>query len=144
MEAYAKALLYAIPFFVTLLLVEILYGYIVKKQKYTVMHTVSSLSSGLTNIVKDSLGLGVILVSYPFLLEHVALLEIEATWMVWFIAFMAMDFAGYWNHRLSHHINIFWNQHVTHHSSEQLNLACALRQSISCSYQLPYSEFRTR
>ena len=131
MEAYAKALLYAIPFFVILLLAEILYGYFVKRQKYTVMDTVSSLSSGLTNIVKDSLGLGVILVSYPYLLEHFAILEIENTWLVWFIAFIAMDFAGYWNHRLSHHINIFWNQHVIHHSSEEFNLACALRQSIS-------------
>lgn len=131
MEAYAQALLYAIPFFVILLMVEILYGYFVKKQKHKVMDTVSSLSSGLTNIVKDSLGLGVILVSYPYLLEHFAIVEIEATWLVWFIAFIAMDFAGYWNHRLSHHINIFWNQHVIHHSSEEFNLACALRQSIS-------------
>ena len=131
MEAYATALLYAIPFFVFLLIIEIGYGYFVKSQKYTVMDTVSSLSSGLTNIVKDSLGLGVIIVSYPYLLEHLALVSIEATWMVWFVAFMAMDFAGYWNHRLSHHINIFWNQHVIHHSSEQFNLACALRQSIS-------------
>lgn len=131
MEAYAKALLYAIPFFVILLLIEILYGYFVKNQKYTVMDTVSSLSSGLTNIVKDSLGLGVILVSYPYLVEHFALVEVEATWGVWLVAFIVMDFAGYWNHRLSHHINIFWNQHVIHHSSEEFNLACALRQSIS-------------
>ena len=131
MEAYATALLYAIPFFVILLLVEILYGYFVKRQKYKVMDTVSSLSSGLTNIVKDSLGLGVIIVSYPFLLEHLALTQIEASWVVWLVAFLAIDFAGYWNHRLSHHINIFWNQHVIHHSSEEFNLACALRQSIS-------------
>ncbi len=131
MEAYATALLYAIPFFVILLIIEIGYGYFVKRQKYTVMDTVSSLSSGLTNIVKDSLGLGIIIVSYPFLLEHLSLVSIEATWLVWIVAFIAMDFAGYWNHRLSHHINIFWNQHVIHHSSEQFNLACALRQSIS-------------
>ncbi|MBT8323405.1 MAG: sterol desaturase family protein, partial [Eudoraea sp.] len=131
MEAYATALLYAIPFFVILLVIEIGYGHFVKRQKYTVMDTVSSLSSGLTNILKDSLGLGVIIVSYPYLVEHLALISIEATWLVWIVAFMAMDFAGYWNHRLSHHINIFWNQHVIHHSSEQFNLACALRQSIS-------------
>ena len=131
MEAYATALLYAIPFFVILLVIEILYGYFVKRQKYKVMDTVSSLSSGLTNIVKDSLGLGIIIVSYPYLVEHLALIQIEASWMVWLVAFLAMDFAGYWNHRLSHHINIFWNQHVIHHSSEEFNLACALRQSIS-------------
>ncbi|SNZ01940.1 sterol desaturase family protein [Flagellimonas pacifica] len=131
METYATALLYAIPFFIGLVLVEILYGHFVKKQMHNVMDTVSSLSSGLTNIVKDSLGLALVLVTYPYLVEHLAMVQIDATWVVWLIAFIAIDFAGYWNHRLSHHINIFWNQHVIHHSSEEFNLACALRQSIS-------------
>ncbi|NAS11761.1 sterol desaturase family protein [Poritiphilus flavus] len=131
MESYAKALLYAIPFFIVLLAVEILYGYFVKNQKHKVLDTVSSISSGLTNIVKDSLGLGVIIVTYPYLLEHLAITEIKASWLVWLVAFIVIDFAGYWNHRLSHHINFFWNQHVIHHSSEEFNLACALRQSIS-------------
>ncbi|MDC6366031.1 MULTISPECIES: sterol desaturase family protein [Flavobacteriaceae] len=131
METYATALLYAIPFFVGLVLVEVLYGHFAKKQKHNVMDTVSSLSSGLTNIIKDSLGLGIIIVTYPFLLGNLALTEIKVTWLVWVIGFVAIDFAGYWNHRLSHHINFFWNQHVIHHSSEEFNLACALRQSIS-------------
>ncbi|MDT0541009.1 sterol desaturase family protein [Croceitalea sp. P059] len=131
METYANALLYAIPFFTGLVLIEILYGYFVKNQKHNVMDTVSSLSSGLTNIIKDSLGLVVVLVSYPFLLKSLSLFEMKATWLVWLVAFISIDFAGYWNHRLSHHINIFWNQHVIHHSSEEFNLACALRQSIS-------------
>ncbi len=78
METYAKALLYAIPFFILLLSIEILYGYFVKNQKYKVMDTVSSISSGFTNILKDSLGLGVILVTYPYLLENLALVEIKA------------------------------------------------------------------
>ncbi len=131
MEAYATALLYAIPFFIILMLSEVFYGYFVKDQNHRLMDTVSSISSGMTNIVKDSLGLGVIIVSYPFLLEYMAITEIKATWLVWLLAFLVLDFAGYWNHRLSHHVNIFWNQHVIHHSSEQFNLACALRQSIS-------------
>ena len=131
MEAYATALLYAIPFFIVLMLIEIFYGYFAKNQQHKLMDTVSSISSGMTNIVKDSLGLGVIIVSYPYLMENIAVTEVKATWLVWLIAFLVLDFAGYWNHRLSHHVNIFWNQHVIHHSSEQFNLACALRQSIS-------------
>ena len=131
METYATALLYAIPFFIGLVLFEILYGHLSGKQTHTVMDTVSSLSSGLTNIIKDSLGLAIVLVSYPFLLEHLALMEIKSTWVVYALGFIAIDFAGYWNHRLSHKVNIFWNQHVIHHSSEEFNLACALRQSIS-------------
>jgi len=131
METYATALLYAIPFFVILLTIEITYGYFVKKQTHKVMDTVSSISSGLTNIIKDTLGLALVVVSYPYLLEHLAVTEIRATWLVWTSAFIVLDFAGYWNHRLSHKINIFWNQHVIHHSSEEFNLACALRQPIS-------------
>ncbi|WP_297796132.1 sterol desaturase family protein [uncultured Eudoraea sp.] len=131
MESYATALLYAIPFFILLLGIEILYGYFAKNQKHKVLDTVSSISSGLTNILKDSLGLGIIIVSYPFLLEHFAITEIKTNWLVWVVAFIFIDFAGYWNHRLSHHINFFWNQHVIHHSSEEFNLACALRQSVS-------------
>ncbi len=131
MEAYAKALLYAIPFFMLLLAAEILYGYFIKNQKYKVMDTVSSISSGFTNVLKDSLGLGIVLISYPYLLDHLALTEINATWLVWLAAFIVIDFAGYWNHRLNHKINLFWNQHVIHHSSEEFNLACALRQPVS-------------
>ncbi|MEB8330618.1 sterol desaturase family protein [Flavobacteriaceae bacterium KMM 6897] len=131
METYANALLYAIPFFILLLVIEIAYGYFIKNQMHKVMDTVSSISSGLTNIIKDSLGLAFIVISYPYLLEQLALTEIKATWLVWVVAFVVLDFAGYWNHRLSHKINIFWNQHVIHHSSEEFNLACALRQPIS-------------
>ena len=32
---------------------------------------------------------------------------------------------------MAHQINFFWNKHAIHHSSEEFNLACALRQSIS-------------
>ena len=131
MEQYANALLYAIPFFIVLLLIEIGYGHFVKDQKHKILDSVSSISSGLTNVIKDSLGLGLIIFSYPFLLNALAVTEVKATWAVWLIAFIAIDFAGYWNHRLSHHINVFWNQHVIHHSSEEFNLACALRQPVS-------------
>ncbi|MBG50649.1 MAG: sterol desaturase [Pseudozobellia sp.] len=131
METYATALLYAIPFFVILLLIEIAYGYFKKDQKHKVLDSVASISSGFTNIIKNTLGLGLVLISYPFLSDHLAITEFESTWLVWLIAFLTIDFAGYWNHRLSHKINIFWNQHVIHHSSEEFNLACALRQPIS-------------
>jgi len=131
MNAYASALLYAIPAFVVLVLIEIAYGHFVKDQKYRFFDTLSSLSSGVTNVLKDSLGLALVLISYPFLVSQLALTQTPSGWPTWVIAFIAIDFAGYWNHRLSHHVNLFWNSHVIHHSSEEFNLACALRQSIS-------------
>ena len=131
MQAYATALLFAIPGFVLLILIEAIYDKWKDKKTVKAMDTISSLSSGITNVIKDSLGVVVIIISYPFLYTHLALIEIETSWMLYVVGFIAMDFAGYWSHRLNHSINIFWNNHVIHHSSEEFNLSCALRQSIS-------------
>jgi len=131
MEAYANVLLIAIPSFMVLLLTEIAYGQWSGKQTYVFMDTIASLSSGLTNILKDTLGLVVILVSYSWLSAQLAITHIDAGLWLYIIAFICIDFASYWSHRLNHKINFFWNQHVIHHSSEEFNMACALRQSIS-------------
>jgi hypothetical protein len=56
---------------------------------------------------------------------------IKAGWLAFVITFIYKDFAGYWKHRLEHRVNYFWNHHIVHHSSEEFNLPCALRQSIS-------------
>lgn len=131
MEVYAKVLLWVVPLFLIMIIAEMAYGHFTGKQTYTLMDTLSSLSSGMTNILKDILGLVVIIISYPYLLEHISLLNLENSFSLYIIAFICVDFATYWNHRLSHKINFFWNQHVIHHSSEEFNLACALRQSVS-------------
>ena len=131
MEVYAKVLLWVVPLFLVLIIIEIAYGHFTGKQTHTFMDTLSSLSSGMTNILKDILGLVVVIVSYPFLLEKLSIIYLENTISLYFVAFICIDFASYWSHRLNHKINFFWNQHVIHHSSEEFNLACALRQSIS-------------
>jgi sterol desaturase/sphingolipid hydroxylase (fatty acid hydroxylase superfamily) len=73
---------------------------------------------------------------YPFMLKWLALTHIENTILVYIITFIIIDFNGYWIHRWSHEINLFWNLHVIHHSSEEYNLACALRQSISAFFNM--------
>ncbi len=95
------------------------------------MDTLASLSSGMTNILKDLTGLTLILISYPYLLDLIQLQSLEVHFWTYIIAFICIDFASYWGHRLNHHVNLFWNQHIIHHSSEEFNLACALRQSFS-------------
>ena len=131
MDTYATILLWVIPGFLILVLIEVLYGHYIKKQTYTLMDTISSLSSGITNILKDSMGIILIIISYPFLEKEIALFQLESSLTLYVIAFICIDFSSYWSHRLNHKINIFWNQHIIHHSSEEFNLACALRQSIS-------------
>lgn len=124
------------PAFLVLVLLEKWYGW--RKGFDTVrnMDMVSSLSSGITNATKDVLGLSITIIAYGWLVNKVAIYEIKATWLTYVVAFIVLDFAGYWVHRLSHEINIFWNKHLVHHSSEEFNLACALRQSISSFFNI--------
>jgi alkylglycerol monooxygenase len=131
MDTYANILLITIPIFLVLIVVEVSYGVWKKDQKHSYMDTISSLSSGFTNLMVDILGLGIIIFSYPFFYERLKIVELEESILLYFIAFVCVDFASYCHHRLKHSINIFWNMHVIHHSSEEFNLACALRQSIT-------------
>lgn len=136
METYGKILLIAMPAFLALVLFEKWYGW--RKGFDTVrnMDMISSLSSGVTNVTKDVLGLAIAIGIYPFMLKYLALTHIENTLLVYILTFIIIDFNGYWVHRWSHKINLFWNLHVIHHSSEEFNLACALRQSISSFFNL--------
>ena len=131
MTTYANVLTIAIPIFFILVLIEIIYGFFSRKNYYNLMDTLSSLSSGITNLLKDLLGIGIIIISYPFIKKSISIMELNESIYLYIIAFICLDFASYWNHRLNHSINFFWNQHVIHHSSQEFNLACALRQSIS-------------
>lgn len=131
MEAYATALTYAIPGFVILVIIESIAAKLMGKSVNRAMDTISSLSSGMTNTLKNLLGLAVVIVSYGWMEAHFGIFDIQSTAWLYIIAFIGIDFASYWGHRFSHTINVFWNRHIIHHSSEEFNLACALRQEIS-------------
>jgi len=131
MESYAQILNFGIPFFMLLIALEFIWSRFKGIEVNTAFDMVSSLSSGITNITKDILGIAVIIVSYEWMYNHLALFDISAYWWVFLVAFILEDFAGYWMHRWEHVINIFWNRHIIHHSSEEFNLSCALRQNVS-------------
>jgi sterol desaturase/sphingolipid hydroxylase (fatty acid hydroxylase superfamily) len=131
MKEYAAVLVIAMPLFLALILIEKLYGYYKGEDTAPIMDSVSSISSGIINSLKDVLGLSVTILSYEWMSQHLALFQQEITITSIIIAFIAIDFYGYWSHRLAHQINFFWNKHAIHHSSEEFNLSCALRQSIS-------------
>ncbi|MBI1768138.1 MAG: sterol desaturase family protein [Bacteroidetes bacterium] len=136
MEAYGKILLIAMPAFLFLVLFEKWYGWLKGNDTVRQNDMISSLSSGVTNVTKDVLGLSVAIISYPWIVSKIAVWHVQATWAVYLIAFIALDFAGYWVHRIAHEVNFFWNNHIIHHSSEEFNLACALRQSVSVIFKI--------
>jgi sterol desaturase/sphingolipid hydroxylase (fatty acid hydroxylase superfamily) len=131
MDTYGLILLIAMPIFVVLIITEII-AYTVIKKQYNYIDSVSSLYSGMTNTIKDVLGLTIVVISYEFLLKNLSIIHWKNTNAFTFIlAFLILDFGGYWYHRISHTVNYFWNLHIIHHSSEEYNLPCALRQQFA-------------
>src|SRR5579871_5799142 len=131
METYGKILLVAMPVFLILVFFEKWYGWYKGKDTVRNMDMISSLSSGITKVTKDVLGLTLVIMSYSWLEKHLAIVHIQSNFLVYFVALISLDFSSYWVHRIEHERNFFWNNHVVHHSSEEFNLACALRESIS-------------
>ncbi|MFZ1750968.1 MAG: sterol desaturase family protein [Saprospiraceae bacterium] len=131
MEEYAKILNYAVPAFFVLIMIEYGASCFVHLKVNRIFDTISSLSSGLTNVIKDVLGLSVVVISYGWLVDHMTVVSLTSTIWVYILTWIGLDFSGYWIHRWSHEFNLFWNRHIIHHSSEEFNLSCALRQSVS-------------
>src|SRR5438034_1422132 len=102
MEAYGKILLIAMPAFLCLVLFEKFWGWYKGKDTVRNMDMVSSLSSGITNVTKDVLNLSLAIITYGWLVDHVTIIQVKGTIWTYVIAFIALDFAGYWYHRLQH------------------------------------------
>jgi sterol desaturase/sphingolipid hydroxylase (fatty acid hydroxylase superfamily) len=61
------------------------------------------------------------------LLFDVSIFKPQVSWWLWVVAFLSCDFVHYAYHWLGHKTRIFWAAHVTHHSSEYLNLSTGWR-----------------
>lgn len=131
MEVYGKVLSFIIPVFTTLFLIELYFEWKFKAKVIQSMDSVSSISSGLVNGVKDVLGLSISIITYTWLVDKVAIFHVGESVWVYVMAFMTLEFQGYVVHFLNHKVNFFWNRHVIHHSSEEYNLSTAWRQPIS-------------
>ncbi len=135
MPFYVKSLFIAIPSFIVLIIIEMIFAKLKGLKVNNHADMISSLSSGMTNIIKDSLKFTFVIISYVWLVDNITIYKLEPLWLAIIIAFIVQDFTGYWMHRLSHRVNLFWNRHIIHHSSEEFNLSCALRQSISTTFE---------
>ena len=121
---------YAVPFFIALIVVELLADRWRGARNYRVADAINSLSTGVLSTTTGLLTKGVGLLTYAFALKHLALIELPAqsVW-TWVFAFVLYDFCYYWLHRMGHERNILWAAHSVHHQSEDYNLSTALRQT---------------
>ena len=131
MTYYVKTLFYAIPTFMVLIMLEAIAARVKGVEINRSADVISSLSSGMSNTIRDSIKFTFAIITYSWLVERITIFKLEPLWLAVVIAFLVEDFSGYWVHRLNHRVNVLWNRHFIHHSSEDFNLSCALRQSIS-------------
>ena len=133
MDSFQLSLYFAVPFFFGLILLEVIAVAITKRDYYAnKSDVITSLSSGIATGIIRTTGFGFAIISYDFMLKHVAVfnfVDIKDP-LAWLLCFIALDFGYYWSHRWKHKFNFLWQFHLIHHSSEEYNLPVALRQNI--------------
>ncbi|MFD1140209.1 sterol desaturase family protein [Larkinella insperata] len=120
---------YAIPFFIVLLLAEVIVTAIHQKDYYEKKDTLGSLSMGIGNVIIGLFGKVLVFGAYSVVYNYrIFTVDLTQGW-AWVLLFLADDFSYYWFHRISHTSRYFWASHVVHHSSQKYNLGTALRQT---------------
>ncbi|MBW8311682.1 MAG: sterol desaturase family protein [Rhizobium sp.] len=97
---------------------------------YTLRDTLSNAALALMHQGVDALAWAAVIGAYWWV-HQFRVFDLTASWASVALLFVAQDFAYYGWHRLSHRVRWMWASHVTHHSSERLNLSTAFRQSIT-------------
>ena len=119
---------YAVPGFVALVLIEMVWAWRRNPSAYEPRDTLTSLAFGLGSTVAGLLFGGLFFALYLFLWEF-RLFDIGWAWWAWIACFVLDDLKYYWVHRFGHRVRWFWASHVNHHSSQHYNLSTALRQT---------------
>lgn len=125
---------YAIPFFATTVILEVVLSAKVTLKKYDYKDAITSLLMGLGNTVINLFSKGIVLSLFYLIYNFYHLFEISFAWWAWIVLLFADDFCYYWFHRISHESRLFWASHIVHHSSKKYNLSTALRQTWSGSF----------
>ena len=119
---------YAVPGFVLLVLIEMIWARAKAPDKYEPRDTLVSLAMGLGSTVAGLLTAGLI-GGLVYGLYQYRLFDIGWQWWAWIACFVLDDLAYYWFHRFAHRVRWIWASHVNHHSSQHYNLSTALRQT---------------
>jgi len=121
----------AIPFFLLAMAGELLWAWRRGRKVYRLADAVADLGCGVGQQVAMVFLAGWLLAVYGWMAERAALVRFPAgSLWPWILAFLWVDVAYYWWHRLSHEVNLLWAVHAVHHQSEDYNLAVALRQAV--------------
>lgn len=124
-----KLVLYAIPMFIILVLIEASVSVWRQRGWYLRQDALASLGMGVGNVAISASLKGAWLGLYTWAYQY-RLFELNpALPWVWVAGLFLQDLCFYWYHRCSHRVRMLWAAHEAHHSSAYCNLTTALRQS---------------
>ncbi len=119
----------AVPLFIILILIELLYGWRTGKTRFEAKDTLTSLIMGTGSTVAGALSATFVITLSYWVWNNFSLFDWGYAWWVFIVAFILDDLAYYWIHRMGHRMRWMWAAHVIHHSSQHYNLSTALRQT---------------
>ncbi|MFT5778184.1 MAG: sterol desaturase/sphingolipid hydroxylase (fatty acid hydroxylase superfamily) [Crocinitomicaceae bacterium] len=135
-------IIFAIPIFALFIVVEFFALTRRRKKKYDKAQSYVSIGMGAgASLIKVFNRIGFFFLFW-FLYEHAIFDELGPEgvdgffnldwhldhWYVWVLLFFLDDLTFYTMHRIAHMVRFLWAGHVNHHSSNEFNLAIALRQ----------------
>lgn len=97
---------------------------------YYLRETLANMVTGASYKIVDGIAIAVFITAFA---DYVAPYGLqwnpEPSFLTFLLLFVLADFCMYINHFAQHKLRWFWAVHVTHHSSEHMNLSTALRQN---------------
>jgi sterol desaturase/sphingolipid hydroxylase (fatty acid hydroxylase superfamily) len=125
---------YAVPFFFLLIAIELVVGWLTRRELYRLNDSINDLSCGIIDQISRVFLESILIAGYLFLYEHFRLFDVAGwpafgKWAAAIALLFGVDLCFYWFHRIAHEYAAPWATHVVHHQSEDYNLAVALRQS---------------
>ena len=121
-------IIYAVPFMLSLVVLEWWLSYREKKELYETKDFFASAGIGVGNLISSAITklalFAIILYFY-----NLSPLYIPPVWWSYIPCLIVLDFCRYWAHRVGHEQRIWWATHIPHHSSEKYNFSVSFRLS---------------
>jgi sterol desaturase/sphingolipid hydroxylase (fatty acid hydroxylase superfamily) len=128
MDKFSDPVDYAVPVFVLLIIVEMIWAKRNAPHSYEPKDTLNSLLFGFGSSVAGVVFGAASIALFATAAQH-QVINIPFAWWAWALCFVLDDLAYYVFHRAAHRVRWFWAAHVNHHSSQHYNLSTALRQT---------------
>ena len=152
---FTNPLVYGVPCFLGLILVELAYSKHHKKEKRKDLYKWKDLAASLTMGVGSAILApltktiaAIVLFNYVYEIFNPVIDGVRTNimgyesfgyaWYIWIICQLLDDFSYYWFHRQNHNVRFLWAAHIVHHSSDNFNLGTAVRNGWFTIFYKPF------